>query len=95
VQFIPALVLTLAAGHVADRYDRERVVEICQIAAGLTAAFLAWGSFAGWLNVRELFAAVAVFGAAIAFESPAAAVLGGVATIALAFLWMNQLFRAR
>jgi len=34
VQFIPTLVLTFAAGHVADRYDRERVVEICQIAAG-------------------------------------------------------------
>jgi MFS family permease len=75
VQFIPTAVLVFAAGHVADRYDRKRVVQICQIAAGLTAAFLAWGSFAGWLNVPEIFAAVAVFGAATAFESPAAAAL--------------------
>ena len=75
VEFIPTLVLIFVAGHVADRYDRRRVVQLCQIAAGLTAAFLAWGSFGGWLNVGEIFAAVAVFGAATAFESPAAAAL--------------------
>jgi MFS family permease len=75
VQFVPTLALTFAAGHVADRYDRRRVVQLCQIAAGLAAAFLAWGSFAGWLNAGEIFAAVAVFGAATAFESPAAAAL--------------------
>ena len=74
-QFVPTALLTFAAGHVADRYDRKRVVQICQIAEALTAAFLAWGSFAGWLTVPEIFAAVAVFGAAIAFESPAAAAL--------------------
>jgi MFS family permease len=79
VQFIPTVLLTFAAGHVADRYDRKRVAQMCQIAAGLAAAFLAWGSFAGWLSVREIFAAVAVFGAATAFESPAvAALLPGV-----------------
>jgi MFS family permease len=51
------------------------VVQVCQIAEGLTAAFLAWGSFAGWLNAPEIFTAVAVFGLATAFESPAAAAL--------------------
>jgi MFS family permease len=79
VQFIPTVVLVFVTGHAADRYDRRRVVQICQIAEGLTAAFLAWGSFAGWLNVPEIFAAVAVFGTATAFESPAqAALLPGV-----------------
>jgi MFS family permease len=75
VQFIPTAVLVFAAGHAADRYDRKRVVQICQIVEGLTATFLAWGSFARWLNVREIFAAVAVLGTATAFESPAAAAL--------------------
>ncbi|SDR60260.1 Transmembrane secretion effector [Rhizobiales bacterium GAS191] len=75
VQFIPTALLVFAAGHAADRYDRKRVVQLCQIVAGLAAAFLAWGSFAGWLNVAEILAAVAVFGAATAFESPAAAAL--------------------
>jgi MFS family permease len=75
VQFIPTAVLIFVAGHAADRYDRKRVVQICQIGEALTAALLAWGSFAGWLNVQEIFAAVAVFGVATAFESPAAAAL--------------------
>jgi MFS family permease len=75
VQFIPTAILVFAAGHAADRYDRKRVVQVCQMVEGLTAAFLAWGSFARWLNVREIFAAVAVLGTATAFESPAAAAL--------------------
>jgi MFS family permease len=75
VQFVPMLVLVFAGGHIADRYDRRRVVQICQIVQGLTAAYLAWGSFAGWLTVPEIFVAVAVFGAATAFESPAASAL--------------------
>ena len=75
VQFIPTAVLVFAAGQIADRYDRKRVAQLCQIAAGLTAAYLAWGSFAGWLTMPEIFVAVAMFGAATAFESPAAAAL--------------------
>lgn len=75
VQFVPTAILTFAAGHVADRYDRRRVAQAAQLVAGIAAAVLAWGSFAGWLDVPEIFAAVAVFGAAIAFESPAAAAI--------------------
>jgi MFS family permease len=75
VQFVPTAVLTFAAGHVADRYERKRVVQICQVIEGLAAAFLAWGSFAGWLNVTEVFYVAAVLGAAAAFESPASSAL--------------------
>jgi len=75
VQFIPTAILTFVAGHAADRYDRRRVVQICQIVEGLTAAFLALGSLAGWLSVREIFVAVGVFGTASAFENPASAAL--------------------
>jgi MFS family permease len=80
VQFIPTALLVFIAGHIADRYDRRRVVQICQIVDGAVAIFLAWGSFAGWLNAPTIFAAVAVFGVTNAFESPAvAALLPGVA----------------
>jgi MFS family permease len=80
VQFIPSALLIFVAGHTADRYDRRRVVQVCQIVEGLAAAFLAWGNFGGWLNAPEIFAALAVFGTASAFESPAeAALLPGVA----------------
>jgi len=75
VQFLPTAILVFAAGHAADRFDRKRVVQICQIVEGLAAVFLAWGNIAGWLNVAEIFAAVAVLGTARAFESPAAAAL--------------------
>jgi MFS family permease len=75
VQFLPTAVLVFAAGHAADRFDRQRVVQLCQIVEGVTAVFLAWGNYAGWLNVREIFGAVAVLGTTRAFESPAAAAL--------------------
>lgn len=79
VQFVPSAVLVLSAGHAADRYDRQRIVQICQCLEGAAAAFLAWGSFAGWLTVPEIFGAIGVFGIAGAFESPAgAALLPGV-----------------
>lgn len=73
VQFAPTALLTFVAGHAADRYDRRRIVGICLIVEGLMAAGLAWGGFAGWLTTPEIYAAVLVFGAATAFESPAAA----------------------
>jgi MFS family permease len=80
VQFVPTAALVFIAGHVADRYARKKVVQLCQVAAALTSIFLAWGTIAGWLTVPQIFAAVAVFGAATAFESPAAAaMLPGVA----------------
>jgi MFS family permease len=75
VQFMPTLVLVFGAGHVADRYDRRRIVALCQVVAGLAAALLAWASFEGRLTVAGLFAAVAVFGTATAFESPASSAL--------------------
>ena len=75
VQFVPSALLVFAAGHVADRYDRKRVVQICQFSEALTAAFLAWGTFGGWLRLPHIFIAMTIFGIAIAFESPAAAAL--------------------
>ena len=75
VQFIPSALLIFATGHAADRYDRKRVVQCCQIAEGTAAAFLAWGNYAGWLKVSEIFAVIAVVGIAKAFESPAASAL--------------------
>jgi MFS family permease len=74
-QFLPSALLTFVAGHTADRHERRRVVQICQVLQGLTAAYLAWGSFAGWLSVPEIFVAVALLGVATAFESPAESAL--------------------
>ena len=75
VQFLPTALLMFVAGHAADRYERKRVVQVCQFAEALTAVFLAWGAYAGWLTVVQIFIATAVLGTATAFESPAAAAL--------------------
>jgi MFS family permease len=79
VQFVPSAILMFAVGHVADRYERKRVVQLCQLVQGLTGLFLAWGSIAGWLNVAELFTAIGILSVAGAFENPtSAALLPGV-----------------
>ena len=79
-QFLPVLLLVFVAGHAADRYDRQRVVQVCQIAQAVAAGFLCWGSYSGWLTVPAIYVAVALLGIATAFESPAtAALLTGVA----------------
>jgi MFS family permease len=75
VQFIPSAILVFAAGHVADRYDRKRIAQICQFVQALAAAFLAWGTIGGWLKLPQIFFALGIFGVATAFESPSAAAL--------------------
>jgi MFS family permease len=69
-QFLPMFLLTLAVGHVADRYDRRIVVRLCQIVEGLAAAALAFGSLSGWQSKESILAVVFIAGAARAFEAP-------------------------
>ena len=69
-QFLPMFFLTLAVGHVADRYDRRTVARICQITEGLAAGVLAWGSNSGWLGSEGILIIMFVVGAVHAFEGP-------------------------
>jgi len=75
VQFLPTALLVFLAGHAADRYERKRVVQLCQLVEALTALFLGLGAYAGWLNDVHIFIATFVLGIAGAFESPATAAL--------------------
>ena len=75
VQFLPTVVLTLAVGHVADRYDRRMIAGVCQVIQGLAAAALAAGTVMGWLDRGTIFALVAVSASARAFEWPTMAAL--------------------
>ncbi|MCC7371458.1 MAG: MFS transporter [Chloroflexi bacterium] len=70
VQFLPILLLTLAVGQVADRYDRRLIVAVCRATQGVAGGLLALGSAAGWLDTTSIFALVALIGAARAFEDP-------------------------
>jgi MFS family permease len=69
-QFLPVAILTLVAGHVADRYDRKRVISISQIVDGLAMAILAVGTLGGWLTRDFILAVVVVFGSARVFQQP-------------------------
>jgi MFS family permease len=75
IQFLPTALLVFVAGSAADRYRRRRVVQVCQFLEALTALYLCWGSYAGFLTEAPLFAATFVLGIAGAFESPATAAL--------------------
>src|SRR5271156_170884 len=51
VQFLPSALLMFPAGHAADRYARNRVVQVCSTLEALAAAYLAWGSYSGHATV--------------------------------------------
>jgi len=70
-QFLPAFLLLLAAGHVADRYDRARVIRISQMVEGLVAATLALGTAFGFLSRDVILVLIFILGAGRAFEAPA------------------------
>lgn len=70
IQFLPRIALVLVIGHVADRYDRRRVVGIAQLLQALSALSLAHGVFSGGLTREWVFLAAFIMGAARAFEQP-------------------------
>jgi MFS family permease len=71
VQFLPIVLLTLPAGHVADRYDRRMVYGIALAVQGLATCVLALGTWGHWLGLPGIFALVAIIGSARAFQGPA------------------------
>ncbi|MEJ2654121.1 MAG: MFS transporter, partial [Acidihalobacter sp.] len=71
VQFVPALLLALPAGHIADQFDRRRVVALCQALELLAIVLLALGGVAGWLDERVILALVFLIGIGRALAFPA------------------------
>lgn len=75
VQFLPTALLVFVAGHAADRYERKRVVQLCQLAEAATALYLAISTYFGAVGEVQIFVATFVLGIAGAFESPTTAAL--------------------
>ena len=70
-QFVPALLMTLPAGHVVDRLHRGYVFAACMIAQALVALLLL-AAIPGNFATRELLLGISiVFGIARAFQLPA------------------------
>jgi MFS family permease len=69
-QFMPSVALMLVVGHVADRFDRRKIIRACQWIEGAAIAAIALATLHGAVTEAMIFALVAVIGAARAFETP-------------------------
>lgn len=70
-QFIPSVLLALPAGHVADQFERRRVVLFGQLVELVAIALLAGLTLTGGVHEATILALVFVIGVAKAFEFPA------------------------
>jgi MFS family permease len=69
--FAPALLLALASGHVADRFDRRMIVTVCWTLVALADGALALLSLQPDGPVWPVYAVAVLVGAARAFANPA------------------------
>jgi MFS family permease len=71
VQFVPSVLLALPAGHVADQFERRRIVLSGQLLEWIAIAVLAGLSLAHGIHEAGILLLVFVIGIAKAFEFPA------------------------
>jgi len=74
VQVLPVLVLSLPAGHVADQYNRKRIVIITELLLALCVLALGWLSYTQGSLVL-IYACLLGIGIARAFNQPATSTL--------------------
>ncbi|WP_040205942.1 MFS transporter [Neobacillus jeddahensis] len=74
-QFLPMVLLTFVVGPIADRFDRRKIVYICQLIEGIVAGLLLYGSLGGWLGREQILLAAAILGTCRAFEGPTSSAL--------------------
>jgi MFS family permease len=70
-QFLPAFVLALPAGHVADQVDRRRIVAACLAAYAAVALSLLVTTVGARSSPLPIYAILVLFGAARGFSGPA------------------------
>ncbi|MGP9417868.1 MFS transporter [Ewingella sp. AOP9-I1-14] len=69
-QFLPSVTLALVAGHVADQFDRRRIVLLGQIVEWLAIATLAGLAFTQNINEISILALIFIISTARAMEAP-------------------------
>jgi MFS family permease len=70
-QFLPGFLLALPAGSAADRFDRRRVVALCQLVYALCGIALFLDVLSGSSSVLLIYALLVAFGAARGVSGPA------------------------
>ena len=71
VQFVPSLLLALPAGHLADQFERRRIVLAGQVVEWFAIAALAGLSLTHHIHELGILGLICVIGVAKAFEFPA------------------------
>jgi MFS family permease len=74
-QFLPMAALTLVVGHVADRYDRRKIVAVCMALEALATLVLAIAALHGVGGKTLIYATIIIMSSARAFEAPTLATL--------------------
>ena len=69
-QFVPALLLTLPAGHLVDRWRRGRIFAVCMLVQASVALLLVGGTQGGFMSRELILLLSVVLGAARAFQMP-------------------------
>ncbi|HSD39716.1 MAG TPA: MFS transporter [Rhodocyclaceae bacterium] len=70
VQFAPALLLTLVVGHVADRYDRRKIITLCLALQTLVIGVLIASTHYDWISRDLILFCSLLIGTAKAFQMP-------------------------
>ena len=70
-QFVPALLLTLPAGHVADRIHRGRIFSACMFSQAVVALVLLFATTRGFASRDLILGLSVILGVARAFQMPA------------------------
>src|SRR6202451_997787 len=69
-QFLPGILLFLVSGHVADRYDRRRLVVACYAAFAGCSALLLFAAIHHTHSVYPIYAVLILIGVVRAFNGP-------------------------
>ena len=70
-QFLPALMLTLPAGHTADRGNRGHILALCMLVETIVGMLLTAAAFGDWTDRNLLLTMSVALGAAKGFQNPA------------------------
>jgi MFS family permease len=69
-QFLPGILLFLVSGHVADRYDRRKLIVICYVGFALCCGLLLVTSMRNVRSVYYIFAVLVLLGVVRSFTGP-------------------------
>ena len=70
-QFVPALILTLPAGHVVDKLNKVHIYASCMLIQAVVACVLVWGTQSDAVTREWVLLVSAILGMVRAFQMPA------------------------